>query len=265
MLGYILKQSELNTILANLRDLFNIRITFYAPEGKELESVESKPDSDYCAARRKESAFLADCLVCDKRNLEKARESKEIIIYVCHAGLFEAVIPLYNGSRYLGAFFLGQIRPSEQKSVRQPNRSLLRLYSGLTEYSQERFQALAQHLKLVSEYVIVKEIIRLKNKDWIEASVEYIQKNINKQIGLKNLVSLTGKSQSFISHFFRKEFGQSPKQYIIKVKLERAGKMIREGSTVKAASAESGFYDEFHFSRLFKKTYGYPPQTMKKG
>jgi AraC-like DNA-binding protein len=66
-----------------------------------------------------------------------------------------------------------------------------------------------------------------------------------------------------ISHF-RKRFksiaGMSPHQFLLKAKIDRATRDLRNtGEGIKGIALNLGFDDIFHFSKLFKKIVGMPP------
>lgn len=64
---------------------------------------------------------------------------------------------------------------------------------------------------------------------------------------------------------FRKATGKSVHQYQIDLKLAMARMLIRDnpGRPFKEVACNLGFYDEFHFSRLFKRKYGFSPSGLR--
>lgn len=60
---------------------------------------------------------------------------------------------------------------------------------------------------------------------------------------------------------FRKTTGTSPHRYEQDLKLEMARRMLLDQPerTLREVACSFGFYDEFHFSRLFKRKFGIPP------
>lgn len=65
---------------------------------------------------------------------------------------------------------------------------------------------------------------------------------------------------------FKRLTGKTIHQYQIDLKLEMAYMLIKDypDRPFKELAANFGFYDEFHFSKLFKKKYGIPPYELKK-
>lgn len=71
-------------------------------------------------------------------------------------------------------------------------------------------------------------------------------------------------SRSNLYRLFLNRFGISPKQYVIKQRLNKALKLlIGEGLSVKEIASACGFSDDKYFSRIFKEKYGYPPSKLR--
>jgi AraC-like DNA-binding protein len=72
-------------------------------------------------------------------------------------------------------------------------------------------------------------------------------------------------SVSSLQRKFHEHFEMSPKQYLIKLRMNRAMELlIADELSVREIAFACGFSDEKYFSRAFKDRYGYPPLYMKK-
>ena len=70
----------------------------------------------------------------------------------------------------------------------------------------------------------------------------------------------TGLSRFDITRHFRRAFGTSPHRYLLMRRLERARQMMRDPRTPLAEIAvAAGFADQAHFTRLFRKAFGFTP------
>ena len=118
-------------------------------------------------------------------------------------------------------------------------------------------------LKYLSEYISENKIIRYCGKPWAERIEDYIRDNTDQKITLGSLAKMVGRSTSFISHNFPQEFGMPLKEYIRRERMTRAQELLKGGSSVKETAAELGFYDEFHFSKEFKKYFSHSPIHFK--
>lgn len=71
-------------------------------------------------------------------------------------------------------------------------------------------------------------------------------------------------SPSGLQRMFLKNFGVSPKQYLDKLRTDRAIRLLAENRlSVKEIAFACGFSDEKYFSRAIKKKYGYPPARLR--
>jgi len=84
-------------------------------------------------------------------------------------------------------------------------------------------------------------------------------------LSLEKFSYLTGRSLSSFNRDFRNKFGVSPQKWLIAKRLERAHKLILEGTKRPVdVYLEVGFEDLSHFSFAFKKQFGYPPTALAK-
>ena len=79
------------------------------------------------------------------------------------------------------------------------------------------------------------------------------------------LAKLAGLSPSQFDRSFRKAFGTSPRQYLLRVRVEAAGRRLaRSDDTVAAIAQECGFYDHAHFTRCFRQIMGVTPSAYRR-
>ena len=103
-----------------------------------------------------------------------------------------------------------------------------------------------------------------RNKPWAEQIESYIEQHLHEKISSEQLGKTADRSASFIAHHFAAEFGQTPRQYILKRRMEEAKIMLENGMSVQAAAEKLGFYDAFHFSKTFKHFWEKPPSHYRK-
>lgn len=98
----------------------------------------------------------------------------------------------------------------------------------------------------------------------VNTIISFINDNYTKDISLDRISRNLYLSPVYISKVFKEEAGESPINYLIKYRLAKARDMLEEGSLpVKAVAKSVGYHDAYHFSKLFKKYYGYPPSKYK--
>lgn len=262
MIEYAIATAEMDRIMGRLHRLFDIRITFFDMQEHELEYFHVKPMSPFCAALRKKAALNAQCHACDRYHLAEAKRLRDVHIYHCHSGLIEGMVPLYDRRNiYLGAIVFGQLRdPSHSPEEGWPA-ALKKHYAGLPAYTVEKARDVGHLLKCVSESIIDHELIRYRTKAWAEKLEGYIEQHLHEKTTTEQLAETIGRSASFVAHHFATEFGQTPRQYILRRRMEEAKAMLENGASVQAAAGRLGFYDAFHFSKTFKRYWKKPPSA----
>jgi len=76
---------------------------------------------------------------------------------------------------------------------------------------------------------------------------------------LSSLARESGMSPFHFSRVFSELVGESPHQYLLRARLCRAARMLRQGASVTKAASESGFPNISHFSRTFRRRYRVSP------
>ncbi|NTG47988.1 helix-turn-helix transcriptional regulator [Agrobacterium rhizogenes] len=99
----------------------------------------------------------------------------------------------------------------------------------------------------------------------LRRAVDYIEANCLRTIRLEELASLTGLSQSHFSHAFKASTGLPPHQWQTRARLERAKQLLLKGDTpLTNVAVETGFADQAHFTRVFRKNVGTTPASWKR-
>ena len=84
-------------------------------------------------------------------------------------------------------------------------------------------------------------------------------------LSLGELAAIGGVSQFQLLRGFSKMTGLTPHAYLVQRRLQRARKMIADGTTLADAAQAAGFADQSHMTRLFVRTYGMSPGVYAAG
>jgi len=94
----------------------------------------------------------------------------------------------------------------------------------------------------------------------VKIILEYFDTNYMKNISLDDMSRNMYISSVYISKVFKEKTGESPINYLINLRLEKAKDLlISTESPVKAIAQSVGYSDAYYFSKLFKKYYGNSP------
>lgn len=101
-------------------------------------------------------------------------------------------------------------------------------------------------------------------KEKIINTLEYIHDNIEYTISLDNLAKNVNLSKYHFLRIFKEHIGLTPHQYIIMNRVNKAKELIIKGESLSMASLYTGFNDQSHFIKNFRKIYGYSPKELQK-
>ncbi len=93
----------------------------------------------------------------------------------------------------------------------------------------------------------------------------YLDLHMNEKVSLAELADIIFKSESQTLRIFKKAFGMTPYDYLVKTRISLAKTLLRGSSlTIKDVAYRVGFNDEHHFSTIFKHKTGVTPSGYRK-
>ena len=96
-----------------------------------------------------------------------------------------------------------------------------------------------------------------KVRDWLDA-------HCREAVRLTTLAQIAECSPGLINRLFRQHFGLPPYEYLVQLRLGLAARRLRESDQSLADIAyETGFADQSHLQRFFRRAYGTTPQTYR--
>jgi AraC family transcriptional regulator len=92
-----------------------------------------------------------------------------------------------------------------------------------------------------------------------------VQCNLDRDISLESLARQSGYSPFHFHRFFSSAVGETPKQHVHRLRLERAAyKLAITSETVLRIALSVGFKNHETFSRAFKRAFGYTPSDYRR-
>lgn len=88
---------------------------------------------------------------------------------------------------------------------------------------------------------------------------EYLEDNLRENVLLEDLSRLANLSPYHLCRVFGEEVGVSPHAYQIQARMKRAKDLLLRGWPISKAAQETGFFDQSHFARHFKRRVGVSP------
>ena len=98
----------------------------------------------------------------------------------------------------------------------------------------------------------------------IDRAQEYLKANHFKNLTLEELANLVDLKPLRLLRLFRKTLGLPPHAYLIQVRIIKAKKLLATGMSIADAALETGFSDQSHLHRHFKRMVGVTPEQYSK-
>ena len=117
-----------------------------------------------------------------------------------------------------------------------------------------RFQNSHKSPKVVSEY----------SESIINRVIAYMNNHINQKVTIGEMAAFLGYSVSYFHRKFYKATGQSPINYFIQMKVNKACiELIKTDLKITQIASKLGFKDSYYFSRIFTQTMGISPKKFR--
>ena len=98
----------------------------------------------------------------------------------------------------------------------------------------------------------------------VRLACEYIEKNFQENINLNKISNYVSLSKNYFCNIFKKETGITIWDYLIRIRMEEAKRMLLETEQKTYEISERvGYDDPSYFGRLFKKYTGFTPMEFR--
>jgi len=104
-----------------------------------------------------------------------------------------------------------------------------------------------------------------QGKDPVGQCINFMLENLSRKLKLKDMASEVNLSASHFSRLFTNRTGHSPIDYFIQLKTQRACRLLDNTDwSIAEVARETGFEDQFYFSRQFGKMMNMSPREYRK-
>ncbi|NBB12194.1 AraC family transcriptional regulator [Pseudomonas sp. SLFW] len=87
----------------------------------------------------------------------------------------------------------------------------------------------------------------------VERAAQYINQHFLRAIRLEEICQAANVSEAYLIRAFEQHYHMTPHAYLINRRVQHAQAQVRQGDTLADIAQQSGFADQAHFQRVFKK------------
>lgn len=104
----------------------------------------------------------------------------------------------------------------------------------------------------------------MRKNSHIQNAIEFIRNNISKDVSLQAVANAIFISPNYLSFLFKEKFNESFKDFVIKIRVEKAEELLKTTNyKIKKIAELVGYNDWRYFTQTFKKITGKTPQEFK--
>ncbi|MBB5337104.1 AraC family ligand binding domain-containing protein [Pectinatus brassicae] len=128
--------------------------------------------------------------------------------------------------------------------------------SAVLQKEETLFSLLEQ---LLTEYTAKKNTSQNINIP-IQKVCSFIKQHYRENISLTDLAAIAELNKYYLLRLFTKQTGISPYSYLETIRINKAKALLQHGTLPIDAALQTGFTDQSHFSKFFKKFIGLTPK-----
>lgn len=263
--------------------LLGVVVDFINADGQSLKLSKMKHFNPYCALIRSSSTGFANCQACDQLNAHTASLKHKEILYTCHAGLPEIVVPLYDHrNNYIGSMTSGQFHIAGENvaddrflhsiavAYRLNPKLVIELYRQSRILTRGQVDGIVEYLKTVG-HLIVKTHNKLLFMESVDAPdkialiSKYVEDNYMKKITIQETAKRFFMSPGYLCHWFKKNRGVSFIAFVNIYRISEAEEMLVNTSRdITEIAFLTGFGSVSQFNRTFKNAKGMSPREFRR-
>ncbi|MBQ3038259.1 MAG: PocR ligand-binding domain-containing protein [Clostridia bacterium] len=267
---------KLLSLIMSFYELSGMKIAIYDNEFKEILTYPEHSCAFCeavweCSGRNKCDSFTAD--MC-----RKSSQKRETLVYTCHAGLTEVVLPLQENDIVFGYAVCGQItnQKDREKFVEdvlqrcsemelEPD-SIKELIKDVKYRTDNQLNATLQIINALASYIILQKMVYVSEKKLGLQIVEYIRQNIYGDLSVKALCRKFAVSKSKLYIVVKEYTPQGLAKFIRSCRIDTALREMKNNpdKPLTAIAKNVGFENYEYFLRVIKWETGKSVKEIRK-
>ena len=277
------EEKRLHEYSEAIRLMLGIVIDFINAEGVSLRLSQGRNFNGVCAALRHSPKGRCRCHEEDLSHSAAAAEAGKELVYTCHAGFTEIVLPLYDSAgKFIGCMTAGQFytaggaRPADDELRHLAElagtdvQTLRRSSAAAVVLTPKQVAGVVCYLKLMGQLVAgcYSELMFMEQSnapDKISLVQKYIHANYMRRLSVGDVARRFYLSPSSFSRFFRRTLGTGFNNYLNCYRVEKARGMLTETNlSVAEIAFLCGFGSISQFNRTFRDVVDCSPGEWRR-
>ncbi len=268
---------QLQALLQDFHRITHIRITVFDDQLNELVSYPEQC-APFCQIIRSSPQGRAACAQCDRAACAIAASENRTHLYRCHAGLTEAVTPLYVGKVLVGYLLFGHVfcYGSEEEGweticqccqAYPVDFETLKAASNLcTRVSREYIRSAARILHATASHLVHERMATLQEDSIASRLDSYLCAHYCETITPQILCRELKLGRSRLYKLAQQLYGCGIQQQVRRLRMERARTLLLDHPEMSIAqiAEDCGYSDYNYFIAVFSQTAGQSPGSFRK-
>jgi AraC family transcriptional regulator len=155
------------------------------------------------------------------------------------------------------------LRPIIDLSGRQPAWELMDLYQRISSNAANDLDIESRAVALA--FSIVKFSVRApRDLRSLQRAREYVHAHFSENLTLARVARAAGVHPVYLGQIFRKQFGETLGEYLNRIRVRAAAGLLANSDVpLSCIAVDLGFYDQSHFTRVFRQVTGATPGTFR--
>lgn len=275
-MNILFNNDELLRLLNNLYTLTGIRANIYDFTGKDICLTDDH--ISFCGKINACPEGHARCLACDAQAVKHCTGKDSIYLYRCHAGLCEAIIPIYSDGMPVAYLAFGQHLDSSSMRLQwERTRATLDWYPGgadalredffaLRQYTPQQISACSEILKALASYIHLSGMIQTTEYTDLQRLELYLDQHYMEKLSLSTISSALSISRTKLCSLAKKLSGGKTLSHMIAERRVSAAKtlLMRSDAPISAVAESVGITDYNYFTKIFRSVTGTTPSAFRK-
>lgn len=271
---------DLEQLLDVLKDFYRItriRIAVFDEQFREMLAYpENRPA--FCRMIRSCEAGRRACAGCDQNAGRIASKQRSAYVYRCHAGLTEAIMPLYVGDVLVGYLLFGHIfsygspdagwevirgfckdYPLNFVDLEAACRSMPRL-------DADYIKSAARILHATASYLALERMAVLREDSAVARLDEYLSSHFSEPLDTRHICQALHLGRTRLFQLCRQMYGMGPAERIRELRISKARELLeqREEMSISEIGLACGYGDVSYFIAVFTKAVGQSPGRYRR-